>query len=241
MSFLDILYDRERKYVHSNDKRRKKIIKLILEAHNMFRKSDYSIGKKRETNVELLHLAIMYADIYLENELKTNTEVNSLEIKKYNIHIIAAGCYSIAFKYEMDEYETDFINYLYDGCLKIIWNIKTLLTEVLEFEWILLGTLEWKANLVTPIAFINEYADELGLEHKDAAKFSLKMIILDVCLIPSNWGICCLILANNEILEHFNVSEEDFQTIEFVNEKITKDWELFEKENPEICKIVNKL
>lgn len=228
MSFLEILLKRQREYFHNYYEKRKEIVSFILEIHVVFKNSEVPTLKNwSNREVEFLHLAIMYADIYLASD-------NRIE---YDSLIIAAGCYSIAYKYEIDTYETDFIEFLYTRDLTS--SCKNLHKKVIAFEWILLKTLDWRANLVTPVAFIREYADIIGIDSSKACLISLKLIILDICVIPSNWAISSLILSNDKAIDYFKPNNSEMINLLNVQSIIEDEWRLFKEEYPELRYVVN--
>lgn len=238
MSFLDILYEREKEYSQSllSDKdRRKKIVACILNVNRLFKKSGYPTLKEwSDREIDFLHLAIMYADVYLTSRHYAE------ETQKHNDLVIAAGCYSVAYKYETDSYETEFLEFVRDSHKNCVWNFPALLIEVLNFEWILLKVLNWRVNLITPVAFINEYANEINIDPDDAYKLSLKLLISDVCLVPSNWGISCLLLTNVKAVNYFDPSDEDMALLVDVQLFINDSWQLFKQENPELKRVVKQ-
>lgn len=230
MSFLDILLKRQREYVNNDNKRRKRIVPCILDIHRIFKKSGFpTLNYWGDREVEILHLAIMYVDVYLSSNDQSDI---------YDDLVVAAGCYSIAYKYETDTYETEFLEFLQHRTQIGNRNCSNLLKEVLAFEWILLKVMDWRVNLVTPVAFIREYANDIKIDPDDACKISLKLIILDVCILPSNWGTSSLILANTEAINYFNPSAKDLETFRSVREILAADWMIFKQENPNIKYVV---
>ena len=230
MSFLDILLERQMEYQPHSSDRRQKIIICILDFHRVFKTSLYATVKDwGDREVDFLHLAIMYADVYLASNNQT---------KVYSDLVVASGCYCLAYKYETDTFETEFIDFLRAKIYKNIWNSPNLLTETIEFERVLLLVLDWKVNLVTPVAFIREYAPLIGVNSEDASRLSLKLLILDICQLPSNWGISSLIMATTDAIDYFSPSNEDIAALDSVREFVTDDWRRFRNENPEIKKVV---
>lgn len=232
MNYLDILSASEREYAH-NSSRRKSIVKNLLKLHLIFKKSDYAIlSTWCDREVDFLHLGIMYVDMYLASDKQSQDDDIT----------VAAGCYSIAYKYEIDRYETKFIDFLMDISIGDRCGLptKNLHKKVVAFEWILLPILDWRVSIVTPVTFIREYANLLGIESCEACLFSLKLIILDICQLPSNWGIRSLILTNSKAKEYFQPSDEDLADLAEVNISLKDDWRAFKKENPDLRYIVKK-
>lgn len=242
MSFLSNLYKREQTYESHDDVRRYDIIKHLLHAHITFKK-ETSENIWRDIEIDYLHLAIMYVDLYLllvkkpaPNDTSEAHNVVSHDSQiTHNNYIIAAGCYLIAYKYECDRYECEFLEFLQQD----LWHPWKDLKPILAFEWDLVKMLDWKINLVTPYTFICEYAKEIGIDPRNAGIISLKLLILEPCITPSKWGIVSLAIVDDATLKYFNVSKQDVKEINEVYQLLKDGWKQYKKDNPELRKVLS--
>jgi len=221
-NFLQLMYEREKiPNITKHGKPRDVVIYEILKIHSKFRK--YSSKYKSKVDVptwEMVQLAILYMDVFL-----TTHELIGAEK-------LGMTCYNLAFKYESDDYgwrAAEYTEYTYG---------REYLKETALIEKTILEAIDYRANLVTPLAFIAEYIYQAQQEKhvignnvcsnaelmsmyllissdilaKDVSKIAIiSLMVVDECLNDyfSHMPGFAKLLANKHIL--YEVIENDWE------------------------------
>lgn len=221
-SFLPILYGREQMIpIKVHDKNRNVILSHILTIHNDIFSKYHDKNDIDCPTLEILQLAIMYMDVFLcAHSLGPVFYENSkFIIDPLNL---GAACYVLAYKYENDENSwtaTDHIRKEYGKYTR---------SQTVYIERLILKLLDYKANIVTPLAFISEFMYECNENNQkkklEVGILSTKIMITDFYWSSSKIAIMSLVicmycvdyLANiaeiNDIIANLNILLEVMET-----------------------------
>jgi len=192
-SFLPILYDKEQIMpLKVHNKTRNIILNYILTIHNDISRKYYDKDDIDYATLEMLQLAIMYMDVFLSAKSIGDNVGDSIRVDPLNL---GAACYVLAYKYESDENTwsaTDHITTKY--------GIDTR-SQTVCIEKVILKLLDYKANVVTPLAFISEFMYECGetnIKKKlEVGILSTKIMVTDFYWSSSKIAVISLVLCMN--------------------------------------------
>ncbi|KAI3761142.1 hypothetical protein L1987_51550 [Smallanthus sonchifolius] len=126
-------------------------------------------------------LAVNYLDRFLDRFEELETEK-----KPWMIQLAAVSCLSLAAKVE-ETHVPLLLDLQIDGS-KYVFEAKT----VQKMEILILSTLQWKMNPVTPLSFLDYITRRLGLKSYLSSEFVKRCECLMLCFLPDDRFRCYL-------------------------------------------------
>jgi len=143
---------------------------------------------------------------------------------------VGAACYVLAYKYENDDNSWTAIDYIAKAYGK-----KTR-SQVICIERVILKLLNYKVNIVTPLAFISEFMHECGetdtKKKLEVGILSTKIMITDFYWSSSKIAVISLVLCMNciDYLAEIANIDDILTNLNILLEVIEINWEEFTKE-----------
>ncbi|XP_071712040.1 cyclin-D3-1-like [Rutidosis leptorrhynchoides] len=168
---------------------------LSKETHQHFHNNDCSgaaVNHRREAVEWILQVVSHYSFTTLTAVLAVNyfdrfvERFHECENKPWMTQLVAVSCLSLAAK--VDETHVPLLLDLQVDGSKYVFEAKT----IQKMEILILSTLEWKMNPVTPISFLDYITSRLGLKSYLSSEFLKRCECLLLCLLPDGRFRCHL-------------------------------------------------
>ncbi|KAG8369825.1 hypothetical protein BUALT_Bualt14G0054000 [Buddleja alternifolia] len=159
-------------------------------------------------------LSLNYLDRFLYSSFDIDNDSDDQREKPWMIQLAAVGCLSLAAKVE--EVHVPLLLELQVAAKesKYVFEPKT----VQRMEILVLSTLEWKMNPVTPLSFLDYIAKRVGLKSRDLrtkCKYVLRYLICDcgfiMCYLPSVIATATMLYVIRSGMETCNVGIDQYE------------------------------
>lgn len=168
---------------------------LSKESHQNFHNNDCSgaaVNHRREAVEWILEVVSHYSFTTLTAVLAVNyldrfvEKFDECEKKPWMTQLVAVSCLSLAAK--VDETHVPLLLDLQMDGRKYVFEAKT----IQKMEILILSTLEWRMNPVTPLSFLDYITSRLGLKSYLSFEFLKRCECLLLCLLPDGRFRCYL-------------------------------------------------
>lgn len=142
------------------------------------------------------YLSVNYLDRFLSN--------HTIPLgKAWMLQLLAVGCVSLAAKIE--ETDVPFLLDLQVGEVQHVFEART----IQRMELLILSTLKWRMNSVTPFSYVNYMLHKIGISRRSSSAFASRVeeLILSTCRVmrflvyrPSVIAVACIISVGEELV-----------------------------------------